>query len=256
MKKVWTLLLSAALLAAAARAHAAEEKPKGAFSPGNFNGTAALTTDYVFRGVSQTSENPAVQGSLNYSHPLGFYLGVWGSNVYHTVSDGGIELDYSGGWTKTFGDFGVDVGGVYYQYPSHGMDPEPNYFETHLGASYKISGGSVEPTFKVYWNWSPDYYAEDGNGNYVNGSVTLALPYSLSVSGEIGYQDVEGDKLTGNGGGLDGKSGYDYWHWRFGVGYTILGFNLDLSYHGTNEEEFLGKDNANDRVVFTLSRTF
>ena len=255
MKKLGTVLLAAALLAAALPA-AAEEKEKGAFSASHFSATATLATDYVFRGISQTSENPAIQGSLNYSHPLGFYLGVWCSNVYHTVSDGGLELDYGGGWAKTFGDFDVDLGGVYYHYPSHGMEPEANYFETHVGVSYKMSGGAVEPIFKVYWNWSPDYYGEDGNGNYVNGSVSLALPYNLSVSGEIGYQDVEGDKLTGNGGGLDGKSGYDYWHWRIGVGYGILGFDLDLSYHDTSEREFLGKDNADDRVVFTISRTF
>jgi len=228
----------------------------GPFALSNFSATTTLTTDYVFRGVSQTSENPAIQGSLDYAHPIGFYVGVWGSNVYKDVSDGGLELDYYAGWSKEFGGFGVDVMGVYYQYPGHTSDQKTDFFETHLGVSYTISGWAVEPTFAVGWNWSPDYYGEDGTGNYINGSISVGLPYNLSVSGEAGYQDVAGDKLTGHGNGLDGKSGYDYWHWRFGVGYSILGFDLDLSYHDTNEEEFLGKDNADQRVVFSISRSF
>ena len=235
------------------------EEDTGPFALSNFSASTLVGTDYVFRGISQTSENPAIQGSLDYAHPIGFYMGVWGSNVDSGVSDGNIELDYYAGWAKEFGGFGVDVMAVYYHYPgalNGAAFPEVNFFETHLGLSYTFTAGPVEPSFGVGWNWSPDFYGEDGNGNYLNFSMGLGLPFNLSVSGEAGYQDVEGDKSTGNGGGLDGKNGYDYWHWRVGVGYSIFGFDLDLSYHDTNEEEFLGNDVADDRFVFSISRTF
>lgn len=238
---------------------AVAEEDTGPFALSNFSASALIGTDYVFRGLSQTSENPTIQGSLDYAHPCGFYLGAWGSNVYKDVSDGGIELDYYAGWGKSWGGFGLDLMAVYYHYPGaiNGSDvPDPNFFETHVGLSYTIEGGAVVPTFGLGWNWSPDFYGEDGKSSYLNFSVGLGLPYNLSVSGEAGYQDVSGDKLTGNGGGLDGKDGYDYWHWRLGVGYSIFGFDLDLSYHDTNEEEFLGVDNADKRVVFGISRTF
>jgi len=240
-------------------AAAVAEEDTGPFALSNFSASALVGTDYVFRGVSQTSENPCVQGSLDYAHPLGFYLGVWGSNVYHTISDGGLELDYYAGYAHSWGGLGLDLMAVYYHYPGSlngEAYPEPNFFETHVGVSYTIAGGAVEPTFGVGWNWSPDYYGEDGTGNYVNGTIDIALPYNLSIGGEVGYQDIEGDKLTGNGMGLDGGNGYDWWHWRVSVGYSIFGFDLDLSYHDTSEEEFLGKDDADDRVVFSISRTF
>ena len=258
MKKFLRMGVVTALLVVMASpfAVAEEEKEKGALALSNFSATTTITTDYVFRGISQTDGNPAVQGSMDYTHPLGFYLGVWGSNVYKDISDGNLEMDFYGGWTKEFMGVNLDLGGVYYYYPGHSGDQDPTFYETHLGLSYTISGGKVEPTFSVGWNWSPDFFGHDGTGNYFNGSISLALPYQLSVSGEGGYQDVSGDDLTGHGNGLNGGSGYDYWNWRFGVGYSILGFDLDLSYHDTNEADFLGDSIADQRVVFSVSRSF
>ena len=56
--------------------------------PKNFSATVTFATDYVFRGVSQTDNKPAVQGSFDYKHPSGAYLGIWGSNVDDSISKG------------------------------------------------------------------------------------------------------------------------------------------------------------------------
>jgi uncharacterized protein (TIGR02001 family) len=106
----------------------------------------------------------------------------------------------------------------------------------------------------VGYNYSPDYYGEDGNAHYVNGTLDLALPWRFGLGFEIGYQDVEGDKTTGNNMGEGGGDGFDYIHWRLGLSYEIKGFELDLNYQDTNEQDFLGNA-ADSRVVFSISRS-
>ena len=222
----------------------------------NFSGSVALTNDYVFRGISQTDEDPAIQGSFDYGHPSGFYLGVWASNVDESISKGNVEMDlYIGYARELFEDFSFDISAIYYYYPGGGDGPEPDFIEGHLGLGYTFSDMALTPTLGVGYYYSPDFFGEDGNAHYVNGTLGLTLPYGFNLSGELGYQDVEGDKTTGNGLGKEGGNGFDYTHWRIGLSKEIKGFELDLSYHDTNEEEFLG-DIADSRVVFTLSRTF
>jgi uncharacterized protein (TIGR02001 family) len=234
----------------------AEEAKKGILDPSYFSATTAFATDYVFRGISQTNEDPAIQGSLDYAHPIGFYLGAWGSNVDDSISKGNIEIDFYGGYRhELFKDFSFDLSLIYYLYPGSGSDPEANYVEGHLGLSYSLSALPLTPTIGVGYNYSPDFFGEDGNAHYVNGKLGLALPYGFGLAGELGYQWVEGDKLTGHGEGEGGGDGFDYTHWRVGLSREILGFNLDLSYHNTNEEDFLGKI-GDERLVFMISRSF
>ncbi|UCE81807.1 MAG: hypothetical protein JSV47_08625 [Deltaproteobacteria bacterium] len=226
----------------------------GIFALKNFGASVALTTDYVFRGISQTDENPAIQGSFDYKHPVGVYLGAWASNVDDSISKGNIEIDYYGGFRKElFKDFTFDVSLIYYSYPSGGDDPEPDFIEGHLGLSYVFANVPLQPTLGVGYNYSPDFFGEDGNAHYLNGTLDLALPYHIGLGFEVGYQDVEGDKTTGNNMGEDGGDGFDYIFWRVALSYEIKGFGLDLSYYDTNEDDFLG-DVADSRVVFSVSR--
>ena len=82
----------------------------------------ALATDYVFRGVSQTDNQFAIQGGFDWAHDSGFYLGTWASNVdsnfFGGATDPQIELDLYGGFANEFGNgFGYDLGYLRYQYP-------------------------------------------------------------------------------------------------------------------------------------------
>ena len=106
-----------------------------------------------------------------------------------------------------------------------------------------------------YW-YSPDFFGEDGKAHYVNGVLELFLPYDFVLAGEFGYQYVEGDETTGDGQGEDGEDGFDYSDWGIGISRELLKFVLDLSYHDTSEANFLGKDIADERVVFSISRSF
>ena len=89
-------------------------------SPHTFTGNMTLGSDYRFRGISQTFGGPTIQGGVDYSHSSGFYVGNWNSNVSGVTYTNGnnIEMDFYGGWKGAWGDWGLDVGGLYYYYDS------------------------------------------------------------------------------------------------------------------------------------------
>lgn len=76
----------------------------------------ALVSEYVFRGYTQTAENPALQAGAEASAEMGLYLGGWASNV-EFVEETGTEVDFIGGWRgKLPGDVGLDLGYIQYTY--------------------------------------------------------------------------------------------------------------------------------------------
>jgi uncharacterized protein (TIGR02001 family) len=235
----------------------ADDNTGSVFDPSNFSATFMLSTNYMFRGISQTDNNPAVQGSIDYAHPIGIYAGIWGSNVNSSISKGGVEIDFYGGYKhEIFPNLGLDLSVIYYSYPGGGSDPNLNYFEGHVGLDYQFKDLPLSPTIAAAYYYSPDFFGEDGSANYVSGSLALSLPYEFTLSGLIGYQTVAGDKTTGNGQGKDGKDGFDYTNWRIGISKEVLKFILDLSWTDTNESDFLGDDIAGSHIVFSVTRTF
>src|SRR5258705_8982249 len=111
------LVLSAAVAAAlAAPTIVTAQTPAAAPPPPPVTGNMTIASDYRFRGISQTYKGPAIQGGVDYAHASGFYLGNWNSNVSSVMYPGGsaIEMDFYGGWKKSFGDFGLDLGTIYY----------------------------------------------------------------------------------------------------------------------------------------------
>src|SRR5439155_8563369 len=105
---------SAAAPAIAQQAAAAATPP-----PPPVTGNLTLVSEYRFRGIDQTFGKPAIQGGFDYAHSSGIYLGNWNSNVSQGAGypGGNIEMDFYGGYKHAFGDFGIDVGAIYYYYP-------------------------------------------------------------------------------------------------------------------------------------------
>ncbi len=247
-----TLKKTAAVLAATLLTASVATAEGDWFADENFSGNVAITSDYVWRGVSQTDSNWAIQGGMDYAAPIGLYLGTWASNV---AFGGSIEMDFYAGYANEL-DMGLsyDVGGNYYAYPKSGDDVEFNFFEVYASVGYTLPIEVAPISVGLGYNYSPDFFGEDGASHYINGNASISI-MDLSWSGEVGYQTVEGDKSTGNNGGLDGKDGFDYIHYRIGIGYSVKGFDFDLSYHNTTEDEFLGESIADGRAVFTVSRS-
>src|SRR5436190_6999561 len=112
--------------------------------PPPVTGNITLATEYRFRGIDQTFGKPAIQGGFDYSHASGIYLGNWNSNISQGAGfpGGNIEMDFYGGWKKAFGDFGLDIGAIYYYYP--GTDAAAAAFAPANPNSTKTNSGTVK----------------------------------------------------------------------------------------------------------------
>ncbi len=133
----------------------------------HLSGTADIVSNYVWRGVSQTDNAPAVQTGATYSFDSGFYAGLWGSSVnFKNDSGATTELDYVVGFKhKLTEDFNVSVFGTHYNYPrTSGLD----YNEYTLQGSYKI----LTATFA----YSHDEFSSGHSGEYYNLAADYPVP--------------------------------------------------------------------------------
>lgn len=211
----------------------------------DFTGNASLVTEYVFRGITQSNENPAIQGGFDVSHDSGIYAGVWGSNVnFNDGDEANVEIDVYGGYEGSYKGLTYDIGAIYYAYP--GADDNLNYdfVEGYLGLSYDFDLLSASASF----NYSPDYFGESGDAQYYALGVDVPLPKDFTLSGHIGYQAIDDNASFGVP---------DYTDWSVGLGYTIQGFDVSLQYIDTDlKEPSECADGCDTRIVFGISRSF
>ncbi|NQZ52776.1 MAG: hypothetical protein HRT93_00845 [Piscirickettsiaceae bacterium] len=229
MKKLSTLCLAASTLFAASSAMAWESGDHST------SASVALSSDYVWRGYSQTDEDWAISGSFDYAHASGFYAGTWASNV-DFGDDTSIEIDiYAGFGGETEGGLGWDFGVLRYIYPGEDYD----WNEVYASLSYSY--------FSVGVAHSGDVYDSDETGTYYNVGFDYDLPAGIALSAGVGYYDYDDDVF-----GADDDSAVDY---RIGLSTEMAGFGFDLTYFDTNSdgENLYGKDLAEGRVVFTIS---
>jgi uncharacterized protein (TIGR02001 family) len=147
-----------------------------------------VTSNYVFRGETQTDDGIAVQGGLDFTHSSGLYAGIWGSNVENpSNNDKGFEFDLYAGYNFKVNDkVAFDIGFITYQYTSVPTCTVNTIFcesdEVFVGASFH--GFSA-----TYYNGNPDA----GNDYaYIDLKYTLALPQDFNVHVHYGYKDVDG----------------------------------------------------------------
>ncbi len=189
----------------------------------------ALTSDYVFRGFSQSSEDPAVQGGFDYSNKSGFYAGVWASNVSSSMYNGsGLEADlYVGFSNELASGLGYDVGLIRYSYP--GSSPSTDYEEVYAGLNYKF--------------FSVKYYAgidlgDEALGDYLDIGLDFELPQGLGLGLHVGNWNSK-------------AAGGDYTDYKVGLSKEIKGFGFELAYTDTDVDS---DPLANGRVVLTISK--
>lgn len=226
-----------------------------AMAQAEVTGTVTAVSDYRFRGVSLTSKDPALQGSIDWASEGGFYAGAWASNIdYGNAFDGNIELDLYGGFAgETEGGLGYDVGLVWYLYPdSDGSASKfeiKDYPELYAGVTYKFLEGKV-------W-YSNDNSGSDEDSFYLEGNASFELPASFALNLHAGY--YWGDYFDSPDSDFKDS---DYMDYSIGVGYTLGNFDLELKwmdntlddgdYYYTETDEF----NVEDAVVFSVATTF
>ncbi len=222
------------------------------------SGNIALTSDYVFRGVSQTNEEPALQGGVEYAHDSGFYAGAWGSSI-SWLSDipgdisSNLELDGYLGYRGSAGEtFAYDVGVLTYWYPGDFPDGFSRADTTEV-----YLGGTLTPV-------------ED---------LSLGLKYSYAVTELFGYVDSDGSgyldaslnwtfaegwalNLHGGKQWIEENEDFEYSDWKVGVTRAFdNGYSIAAAWTDTDADTALytnahGNEIADGRIALTLAKAF
>jgi len=145
-----------------------------------------VTSNYLWRGVTQTDDGPAISGGVDWSHESGFYLGAWASNIDWGIGNG-AEVDFYGGYSAEMGDFGYDVGLIYYYYPDSAYD-DSDFIELYLNGSWKFLEAGIAWT--INGQADDDMPFSDGDLYYHLG-VSFDVAESWSIGGTVGYYDFD-----------------------------------------------------------------
>jgi uncharacterized protein (TIGR02001 family) len=219
--------------------------------------TVGGTSDYIFRGLSFSNEDPAAQGSIDMSYGI-FYAGAWASNLDNGAYEP-WELDLYVGVKPVLGPVTFDFAVLGYLYPA--ADTELDYIEFKAGGSMEIVKGL---TGGVTFYYTPDQsnYAETWT---VEGNLAYALPqvgiFAPTISGGVGYSSDEDGKCPFYCGAdlnlVPGDPGYveDYVYWNAGLILAVEKFSFDFRYWDTDisSEDSLGL--GDERFVFTAKVT-
>jgi uncharacterized protein (TIGR02001 family) len=241
LRTISALTLAATSLFAASSAMAWESED-GQHST---SATVGLFSDYLFRGISFTDEDPAIQGSFDYAHASGLYAGVWASNL-STSDSSSIEIDGYAGFANEFGDSGIgyDVSVVRYFYPgTSGSDTDYNEYFASLSYSY----------FTAMVGYTPELGGDDDiDETYYNLSFDYELPYGIGFNAAVGYTDS--DRNDGVAGASD-----SYVDYTIGLSKPFVGLDWSVAYVGTNSDgdDFAATDSAaDDRFLVSVSKSF
>jgi uncharacterized protein (TIGR02001 family) len=243
MKKIITIMLFTGLLSSVTASQA------------ELTANVAVTSNYVWRGVSQSAGDPALQAGLDYSHSSGLYAGAWGSNVdWWEPIDGGtdngedIEIDIYAGYSAVtkvslIGEVAYDIGFIRYIYPGTNTT-DSDFSEVYMGLT-------LFDLLNLKYSYSNDFgNIRDEAGNYLEGGLDIDLPKGFVLTLHAGRSWGEVYTLEGN----------DYVDHSVGIQKEYAGFVFDVTHHNTDvitpNQDRAGALQNNSMVVFTVSKDF
>lgn len=243
-------------------------------SPHTLTANVGIYSQYIFRGLTQTNGDPAIQGGFDYSHASGFYLGTWASNIswlkenYTSTtgsvsgsykSGGSMEWDFYGGYKGSIGDFGYDVGLLQYYYPG-ATDPTNN--------PAGVKANTLEAYVAGSWKWFTVKYSQsitgktfgvrDSSGTYY---LDLSASYPIGETGitlgaHYGMQKYKGKDPAYNGTNLNNDGVYSYDDWKVSVAYdmgkvakTFDGMTVGVAYTDTSGASCAGYGKYTERCT-------
>lgn len=248
MKK--SLLASALALLLIGAAQAQDNAPDDALTA-----NAAVTSDYRYRGISQTRLQPAIQGGIDYlDSPGGWYAGAWLSTIRWTRDaggGGGVELDFYAGKRGTLvDDIGYDIGVLTYVYPANGLAGVPGYASANTTEAYaQMSKG---PILVKYSHAMTNLFGfvDSRHSGYLDLGANLDAGSGYTVNLHVGHQTVQHAAAA------------SYTDWKLGVTKDFGVVTGALAFVGTDASatayaspangKFLGKT----ALLLTVSKTF
>lgn len=219
-------------------------------------GSIGIVSDYLFRGLSQTGQDPALQGGVEYGSADSWYVGAWGSNVGwlsdysklgYDVSNS-LEIDFYAGWRIPLDEtWKLDLGLYTYYYP--GDYPRgftrPYTTEGYVGISWTFLSLKYSHSFTNLFG-----FADSKNSGYLDLSANWEFTPGWILNAHAGRQRVKNQGFA------------DYTDWKLGVTKNFAGgVAVALGYYDTNADElsytngygeFLGRRTG----VLSVSKTF
>ncbi len=208
---------------------------------------ATVTSEYRYRGLSQTRFQPALQGGADYTHtPTGFYAGTWLSTIKWTKDlggDGDVEVDlYAGKRGELGGGVSYDVGGLYYWYPSNDLEPNANTFELYGQLGFG-------PAYLKYSHATTNLFgtADSKQSGYLDLGANLDVSNGFVLNLHVGRQRVKNN------------SSLSYTDYKAGLTKDFGFASASVAWVKTNTDAYLvpgGRNQGRSRAVVSLSKTF
>lgn len=204
----------------------------------DWSATGTVASDYLFNGVSQTNENPALQASIDWAGEGGLYAGVWGSNVDYG-DDTSIELDgYIGYYTEFVSGLSLDAGIAQYTYHGAGYSSDGNYAEVYAKFNY------ANADFNMWYAW--DYFGSGAGHVIVMLNYTFALSESIDLTvGVDQSRSLDDEKYQWE---PDDDS---YVHWQAVVSTSYQTLDVSLGVHTTDLDTY-----GDTKLLLMVSRTW
>lgn len=220
--------------------------------------TATVISDYRFRGLTQTTEDPAVQGSVTVKHESGFYAGVWSSTIAGDPGQslpgyGGAEVDLFGGYSRGLSSgLTADAGLLYYYYPDAVSGQNTDYFEPYASLSYLIGPATAKLSAAYAFGGQQGLGGRDDL--YVAGDVSVGVPTTpVTVTAHVGH--AAGSLAAYNPSAADRS----YVDWSLGAEAVRGPFVAGARYIDTdisNRRGFANRIGADATVVVYLGVSF
>jgi uncharacterized protein (TIGR02001 family) len=210
--------------------------------------TPAASTDYLFRGVSQTRNRPAVSLTADLEHASGLCIAAFASNVAFPGTNARQEIDLLAGYRFSLGVVKLDAGIVWYTYPGYDAPTgghDLNYVEFALRGNYTID--PVKLVGAVFY--SPSFQLESGNATYIEGGADITLPFGVTLAGRLGYQWIDRNSRFGTPNFLNSSVALSRG--------LFAGVTLAVGWYGTDIGQAScggGQKICDDRFMATISR--
>lgn len=202
-------------------------------------GQITLSTDYRYRGISKTSNNPAIQGALSLSHESGVYGTLWGSNVSGNST---AEIDAMLGYATRIDVFPslettLDAGYIRYIYAGSGnsapITNQPDYNELFAKLGF---GGAVLTNDKLVTgvNYSNNYYNHSDDFWYLSANYTAPINTTgYGVVAGIGYNLFSANNMMARALSYNGNDD-SYLDYKLGATFAVQGLNTELAWIGNS----------------------
>ena len=239
MKSILAALAALTLTAGAMPVYAQEA------SPLSFN--VSVTSDYRYRGISQTRLKPALQGGADLAFSNGFYIGTWASTIKWIKDSGGdskVEVDLYGGYkTEVSPGLTLDVGLLQYYYPSNKLAVSANTLEVYGALSFgPVTAKYSHSTTNLFG------FGDSKGSGYLAVSASFDLGDGLMLSPHIGHQAVKRN------------SAYSYTDYSLALSKDLSGFLVSGAIVGTDADKAYvgpgGKDLGKTSFVLSVKKSF